>query len=262
MNYAAVAALFVVSVIARLAFAEDPPELLVVPSKATMLVGDTRSFRAVGNDGRMRHDVHWSVSPEHVATLTTDGDEASLQAQEPFSKVVLTAYAGGDSAEASIEIRSGTSLPTGTMKWLVTELPGCKTKKIMPAVPSAGGPDIYVEEACPDGSFVRAIMEDGRELWRRKIDRATAPLPPGLRSKEETQPSQHLNLSAHSICDAISPGMTKDKVSKLAQRAAIFRSMSTSESDTWVIEEHSSPCKILFNSGGTVAKKTKVIITD
>jgi hypothetical protein len=61
--------------IAEVAFAQEPPTLLVVPSKSTMLVGDTRTFRAVGRDARTSHNVRWSVSPEHAATLTTDGDE-------------------------------------------------------------------------------------------------------------------------------------------------------------------------------------------
>ena len=34
----------------RLAFAQEAPALSVVPTKATMLVGETRTFRAVGKD--------------------------------------------------------------------------------------------------------------------------------------------------------------------------------------------------------------------
>jgi len=137
MNGAAVLAVLTVSMMGRLALAQNSSAFLVVPSKATMLVGETHTFRAVGGDGRMQHNVSWSVSPERAASLTTDGDEATLRADEPSSMVVLSAHAGDYSAQASIEIRSGTSLPMGTVKWSVTELPGCKTTKIMPAVPSA-----------------------------------------------------------------------------------------------------------------------------
>ena len=95
----------------QLVFAQDAPALSVVPTKATMLVGETHTFRAVGKDGRLRHNVRWGVSPEHAAKLTVDGDEATIQAEEPSSTVVLTAYAEGDSSEASIEIRSGRRCP-------------------------------------------------------------------------------------------------------------------------------------------------------
>ncbi len=62
----------------RLAFAQEAPALSVVPTKATMLVGETRTFRAVGKDGRLRHNIRWGVSPEHAAKLTVAGDEATI----------------------------------------------------------------------------------------------------------------------------------------------------------------------------------------
>jgi hypothetical protein len=58
MNCTAFLALLAISMIGRLAFAQNPPALLVVPSKATMLVGDTRTFRAVGKDGRKQQNVN------------------------------------------------------------------------------------------------------------------------------------------------------------------------------------------------------------
>ena len=67
----------------RVVFAQDAPALSVVPTKATMLVGETHTFRAVGKDGRLRHSVRWGVSPEHAAKLTVDGDEVTIQAEEP-----------------------------------------------------------------------------------------------------------------------------------------------------------------------------------
>jgi hypothetical protein len=259
---ATVLSLLAVSMIGQLTFAQNSTALLVVPSKATMLVGDTHTFRAVGKDGRIRHDVRWSVSSEHAATLTTDGDEAILQANEPSSSLVLTAYAEGDFSEAILEIRSGTSLPIGTTKWSVTELPGCKTMKITPAVPSAGGPDVYVQESCPDGTYVRSITEDGRELWRRRIGGPLASLPPELNKKEEAQAVGHINLSAHSLCDDVSSGITKDAVSKLAQDRSFRLEEKERESNNWVIEERNFRCTILFDNAATVVKKKKIIITD
>ena len=174
------------SMIGRLVFAQDLPALSVVPSKATILVGETHAFRAVGKDGRLRHNVRWNISPEHAAKLTVDNDEATVQAEEPSSTVLLTAYAEGDSSVASIEILSGPSLPTGTMMWSVSPLPGCKGTKMTQAVPSANGPDIYVEESCPDGAYVRALTSDGRELWRRKsgADPMVRARPPGRAARD------------------------------------------------------------------------------
>jgi len=195
--------------------------------------------------------------------LTAADDEATLRASEPFATVVLTAHAGGDSAEASIEIRSGTALPTGTALWSVSHLPGCTTTKMSQAVPSANGPDLYDEEACPDGTYIRAMTADGREIWRRRLgDLAAVPSRPGLTTKEKTPAAERLNLTSHSLCDDVSPGMTRDAVSKLAQDRNLRLDKKERESGSWMIEEEHFHCKIVFNEIGTVAKKTKIIVTD
>lgn len=267
MNHAASIACLAVAMIGQLAFAQGSNAILVVPSRITMLVGETHVFRAVGKDGHMLRNVSWSLSSDHDANLTADGEEAIIQAGQPSSNIVLTANAGGGSAEASIEIRSGNSLPIGTVKWSVTELPGCKTTKITPAVPSAGGPDIYVQEVCPDGTYVRAITEDGRELWRRNISGSAAPaasgaLTPGRKANEETQLAEHINSSARSVCDGISFGMTKDGVSKLVHDRNLGLGERERESNTWVFEEHNYRCNVVFGKSGTVLKNKKIIITD
>jgi hypothetical protein len=262
-NCAAFLALLMLNVIVRMTFAQNPPAFLVVPSKAVMLVGDTRTFRAVGKDGRKQPNVTWTVSPESAAILTTADDEATLRATEPSATVVLTAHAGGDSAEASIEIRFGTTMAAGTAIWSVSNLPGCKTTKISQAVPTANGPDLYVEEACPDGTYVRAMTADGREIWARRLGDIVATLSrPNLTTKEKPQPAERLNLSAHSLCDDVSSGMTKDAVSKLAQDRNLRLGDKEHDSNTWMIEEEHFQCKIVFNEPGTVMKKTKIIITE
>jgi hypothetical protein len=257
------AAFVALLMVSSLAAAQNPPALLVVPSKAIMLVGDTRTFRAVGKDGRKQQNVTWNVSPERAVTLTAADDEATLRATEPSATVVLTAHSGADSAEASIEIRSGTAMAAGTALWSVTNLPGCKTTKMSQAVPTANGPDLYVEEACPDGNYVRAMTADGREIWRRRLgDIAATPSRHNLTTREKPQPAERLNLSVHSLCDDVSSGMTKDAVSKLAQDRSLRLGDKERESDRWMIEEEHFHCKIVFNATGTVMKKTKIIITD
>jgi hypothetical protein len=261
MNRAALLPLLAVSLM-RLSFAQSPPALAVVPSKVTMLVGETHTFRAVGKDGRIRHNVRWSVSPEHAAKLTMDGDEATLNAVEPSSNVMLTAYFAGDSAEAGIEIRAGGNLSPGTALWSVTNLPGCKTTKITPAVPSANGPDIYVEEDCPTGMFVRALTADGRELWRRRIGGLAVPDPAERETNAEALPSEHLKLNARSSCDAISPGMSKEAVSKLAQARSLRLPELEQRNRNWIVEEDGFRCNLSFDDAGRVVKQKKTIVTD
>jgi len=121
-------------------FAQEIPALSISPGKVTMLQGETRTFRAVGKDGRIRHNVRWSVSPEHAAKLTTNGDEATVQAEEGSSTVTLTAFAEGDSAEATVDILSGHNLPTGTLLWTVPRCRAARVRRCPRQYPAPPGP--------------------------------------------------------------------------------------------------------------------------
>lgn len=243
--------------------AQEIPALSISPGKATMLQGETRTFRAVGKDGRIRHNVRWSVSPQQGAKLTTNGDEAVVQAESEPSTVTLTASAEGDSAEATIDILASPTPPAGTLLWTVAPLPGCKGTKITQAVPSATGPDLYVEEECPQGHFVRALTADGRELWRRQITGAGGVLaiPPVTQSPAVT--AQHMDLHRASVCDGVSSGMTKDEVSKIVTAHNLNVGKKQWQSDNWEFEEEGSRCAISFDGkSATVVKKKKTIIIE
>lgn len=243
------------------AFAQEIPSLSISPAKATMLVGETRTFRAVGKDGRLRHNIRWSISPQNAATLSTNSDEVNVQAEQ-VSSVILTANAEGDSAEATLEIRSGT-LSNGTIIWSVQQMPGCKEKKMTQAVPSATGPDLYVEEECPQGNFVRALTADGRELWRRQITGRGGVLEsPAAKPQAVEESGQHLSLQ-HSICESISSGMSKDEVSKLAAGRHLQVGQKERESNMWNFEEEGSHCAISFDGKtAIVLKKKKTLVID
>lgn len=257
-------ALFAIALVAA-GFAQGIPALSVSPGSATMTPGETRTFRAVGKDGRMRHNVRWSISPEHAAKLTMDDDEAVVQAVEAAT-VMLTASAEGDSAQATVDILSGHTPPIGTRLWTVSALPGCTTKKMTQAVPSATGPDLYDEEECPQGNFVRALTADGREMWRRQITGSGGVLESRSQSepvaKPQTDTGRHLNLHPVSVCDGVSPGMTKDAVSQVANAHNLHVEPRQRPSDTWEFEEEGSRCTISFdgNSGAVVKKKKAIII--
>jgi hypothetical protein len=42
----------------------------------------------------MLRNVTWSLDSDHDAKLTVDGEEATIQAEQPSSNIVLTANAG------------------------------------------------------------------------------------------------------------------------------------------------------------------------
>lgn len=260
--------------------AQAPATLTVSPNKATMLVGETRTFRAVGKDGRIRPNVRWEISPSYAAEVTMNGDEVTVTAREASPSVMLAATAEGDSADASIEIRAQGDMKPGTTLWSVAPTPGCKTTQMIQAVPSANGPDLYVQETCPDGTMLRALTSDGRELWRKmlagKSVGAAVPtsngpyvgfLPNGPTSPAPVKPAEpvgaHINTHGTSMCDAVSAGMTRDDAMNAATQHNIKLDAKQRQRDTWVIEEQGSSCTISFDAmTGNVVKKKKTIVTD
>jgi len=243
--------------------AQDLPALAVSPSKVNMLIGETRVFRAVGKDGRIRHNVHWSIAPEHATALTQDGDEATVEAREVSSRIILTATAEGDSADASIDILPGKSLQSGTVIWSVTPLPGCKSEKLIQAVPTATGPDLYDQETCPQGSVIRAMTADGREIWRRALSGSGVPPVQLTRQGTVEQPAQRLNLHGTSACDSVSPGMPREEVGRILADRNVHVDEKQRSSSQWLIEEEGFRCTISFDAGnGTVVKKKKTVVTD
>ena len=243
--------------------AQGIPALSISPAKVTMLPGETRTFRAVGKDGRIRHNVRWSISPGHAAKLVANGDEAEVEAGTESPTLTLTASAEGDSAEATVEILPGHTMPSGTVLWKVDPLPGCKSTNLVQAVPSANGPDLYDQEECPQGAFVRALTADGREMWRRQLTGAGGSLSSAPVAKPQTDTGQHLDLHRTSVCDRVSPGMTKEDVSKLVSGRSLTVQKKQWQSDTWEFEEEGSRCAISFDGkSGAVVKKKKTIIID
>jgi hypothetical protein len=276
------------SVAAALGFAQSPPALTISPDKATMLVGETHTFRAVGKDGRMRHNVRWGISPEHAAEIRVNGDEVVVAAREASTGVLLTAFAEGDSADASIEIRPAGEMAAGTVLWKVSPTPGCKAAQMTQAVPSANGPDLYVQESCPEGMMIRALTADGRELWRRLMgggsradasgagpiakgpyigimpNGVTSSVPASKTSGKTDEPSgERIHAQSGSVCDAISVGMPREDAFKTVAERKIGFDARQRSSDTWTIEEEGFLCTISFDGKtSAVVKKKKTIVTD
>lgn len=256
--------------------------MIISPDKATMLVGERHTFRAVGKDGRIRHNVRWGISPQNAAVITVNGDDVTVEAREASPSVLLTASAEADSADASIEIRSSGDMPAGTLLWSVSPTPGCKAAKITQAVPSANGPDLYVEETCPEGSMIRALTADGRELWRRRLGSSGRPgavavpvaqgpyigfLPNGASSRVSSKPDEpareHIGQHPASVCDAIQVGMTRDDALRTVTDHKVTLDTRQRQSDTWQIEEAGSLCAISFDAkAARVVKKKKTIVTE
>lgn len=227
--------------------------LLVTPSKVNMVVGDTHAFRAVDAVGQWQRGVKWFVSP-WAAAEAHEGDELEIVAKQ-VGKITVTASIDGHEANAEITVIEGTRLPQGSTKWELTELPGKKTIKITPAVPSAyGAADIFVEENGAGGRVIRAVAEDGRELWRAGSGKS-----PDAADLAKMSPPSALDAKRKTLCDGVSTGMSKGDVSALAGASGIQLSPSEVERSQWTLEQAGSGCVVDFDAQGKVSKKKRVL---
>lgn len=150
--------------------ADPAATLFVSPAKVGMLLGDRQAFTVFDIDGKNRtSEVEWSLTNSYVADLD-NGAPPAVTAKD-HGTVTLRARLGGESAESVITVYAGDSLKIGTVRWSAPPIPGYKTSKIVNAVPSANGPDIYTLDTNDSGhAIIRAFFSDGRQLWMKKMD--------------------------------------------------------------------------------------------
>lgn len=231
-------------------------QIAVTPAKVTMLVGDSQPFRAIDSQGHMLTNVHWTTSRQEL-TDVSQGADITFIAKQPGS-LTLTAHAGEGYAAAQVEVLQGPTLPMGTIRWSGVDWPGCKTAKILPAVPSATGvADVFEDAICTDGHYVAAYTADGIMAWRRKITAKGGGQPS---AEEVAAATAQLNTQKASICDSISISMKRDDV-----RALLVARQLTASSETetvWFIEEQGTECRLWFDARSEVVKKRKTLVTE
>lgn len=225
------------------------PSILVTPSRATLLVGEPRTFRAVGAEGRPLSGVHWRISPVYAAEFHAR-DEIEVASRAPTEFVVVAEYEGQEDT-ASVKVIAGDSLPPGTIRWGSKPLPGFRAGRIVRAAPVPDGPAFYEEERGASGSIIRAFTSDGREMWRWG---GTEPPSP-----ETVAERTHSFSRNSSVCDTIAIGVTKNEVAAMKPAFDYSSNPLLYQRADWTLEEPGVVCHIYFDSSGKVAKKRSTL---
>jgi hypothetical protein len=237
--------------------AQTPNLYRITPESVTILVGDSRPFRMVDRNGRGQHEVAWEVSDSYALEISA-GDEALLTARRA-GDFRLTARTDHGTAEATIKVVEGAALPVGTVKWSAGKMAGCRTAKIVPAVPSANGPDIFEQSECEDGSYISAYTSEGVQMWRRRMGGAE---PTKLEEGNPAPTVNRLDSRTSSVCDSITVGMEQAKAREaLGVRHLSFRDGAPGER-LWTMEESNTQCKVWFDEKLMVVKKRKTLLAN
>jgi len=150
----------------------DPDQTLFVsPFKASMVLGESRTFSVFDIDGKvLTAETEWSVSDSSVAEIA----EAPTQAitAKSVGTFTLRALVGRRSAEATVTVYPGPKLPPVTVRWLAPPIPGFTLQKVMPGGIGVGPDGIAVSFAESDGHgriLLRAFTSDGRQIWMKRL---------------------------------------------------------------------------------------------
>jgi hypothetical protein len=239
--------------------AQSTSFVVVSPSSATLLIGDSRSFRLVDQNGQMQRHVVWSISDPN-AFQVQDGDEIIITAKET-GEFRLSARGQDGSAEAAVKVMEG-KMPVGTAIWSSGVAPGCKSTKLTQAMPSANGPDMYEQSVCPDGEYITAYTADGIQMWRRKLGGDVAPRPAAAEPEKDGVASARLNPRSSSVCDSISVGDRAQQIRDLLDQRGISFSEGAVGERQWTVEQSGARCQLWFDDKSVLTKKRKVFVTE
>jgi hypothetical protein len=237
-------------------YGQGPNTYQITPDKTTMVLGETRTFRLVDQNGQAQRGVTWTLS-DRDAFDSTEGDELYISPKRT-GEFRLTARTYYVTAEATVKVVEAGDMKAGDVRWSSGSKDGCRTVKVIPARPTPGGPDIYEQSQCLDGTYVAAYTSDGVQLWRRKI--SDSPSQEGTNDYETA--GQHLDAHAGSICDAVQAGAEQDKVrAMVTERHLTWREQPGAE-HVWVVDEASTQCRLTFDEKHVLVKKKKVFVAE
>jgi Beta-propeller repeat/Glucodextranase, domain B/Bacterial Ig-like domain (group 2) len=142
-----------------------PTSLTVTPASPNMAVGGTQAFTAIDQTGTNRPDATWSVSDSTVASFVSGSPNTLVG--NAAGTVTLTATVGSITGQTTVTVLSGSSLAVGTVLWSTPAPAGYTTQKIVQAVPTANGPDLYaIGTDANSDIIVQALKSDGTQLWQ------------------------------------------------------------------------------------------------
>jgi hypothetical protein len=117
----------------------SPDDLAISPVLINMLIGETQSFSLFDAAGHnLTGKAEWSLSSSYVADLKNNG--VPTITSKDAGTVTVHARVGMRSADATVTVHPGSSLPIGTVRWQAPAVKGFKTVQIIQAMPSSGAP--------------------------------------------------------------------------------------------------------------------------
>lgn len=112
-------------------------DLSISPLSVNMLVHETQGFSLFDSAGHnLTSKAQWTLSDSYVADLTTNG--VPTISTKDVGTLTVSARVGSRTAQASVTVHRGATLPIGTIRWQRPKVRNFKATQIVIAVPSSG----------------------------------------------------------------------------------------------------------------------------
>jgi hypothetical protein len=153
--------------------AREDPGWRIEPENINIQVENDRTLQLLDDSAQELHDAVWSVDDPALATIREEDGRAVLHATA-VGTVIVNASWHGEIRTREIKIWSAIRpLPGGTTNYSTHDFGG-RSIGILPAVPTADGPNLYSVDEFPNGSiYLLAMREDGIQVWSWLLPEAT-----------------------------------------------------------------------------------------
>lgn len=150
-----------------------PPRAIIEPTAVLLPVGQSQSFQLLQSDGNEVASSDWVLSDPNIAEIRIEGSHAIVTAKTT-GQVTLSNGSGARAAE--LQVHDGAPPMPSESKWILQPINGRFVEAIW-ATSTWGGtapnpdpvgenaPSYFYEDSGPSGTRIRAIREDGLQVW-------------------------------------------------------------------------------------------------
>ena len=139
----------------------------LTPTAKTLVADETTTLTLTDEFGAVVEAATWSSSDPSIVSVSLD-DPPLLTALQPGT-VTITAMKNALSAQASLTVGSGTSLPYGTTRWSISGGPTSTVSYTIAANRvDLTVPDLFSIESVGTETIVRGITASGDVLWTQQ----------------------------------------------------------------------------------------------
>jgi outer membrane protein assembly factor BamB len=151
-----------------------PPRAFIQPAQVLLPIGQSQIFQLLQSDGNESVSSDWTLSDPDIAELRIEGNHVIVTAKAT-GHVTLSNSSGARAAE--LEVHDGLPPMPPESRWILQPINGRFAQALWASTTWGGTapnadpvgentPSYFYEDRGPAGAHIRAIREDGLQVWQ------------------------------------------------------------------------------------------------